>query len=139
MCTPQAGGDATVRWKTLPLSVPQLHFFIFKTEDFKSYQPISSVCTHTFWVFYLFLFYVYECFDGCLCNTCTQYLWRPEEGISSPGTGIKDGCQRPLGCWEENPCHLEGQPVLLTSEPSLPLPFIFFFFFFFMDLSLFTI
>ena len=42
----------------------------------------------------------------------------------SPGTGIRDSCELPCGCWELNPGPLEEQPVLLTAEPSLqPLSF----------------
>ena len=32
---------------------------------------------------------------------------------------ITDGCESPCGCWELNLGPLEGQPVLLTSEPPL--------------------
>jgi hypothetical protein len=46
-------------------------------------------------------------------------LWRPEEGIRSPGPGVRDGCEPPYGCKESNPGPLQEQPVLLTSEPSL--------------------
>ena len=32
-------------------------------------------------------------------------------------------CEPPCGCWKLNPGPLEGQPVLLTAEPSLqPCP-----------------
>lgn len=42
----------------------------------------------------------------------------PWEGVRSPGT---DSCQTPMGrCWDLNPSSLEKQPVLLTTEPSLP-------------------
>jgi hypothetical protein len=32
---------------------------------------------------------------------------------------ITDGCEPPCGCWELNSGPLEGQPLLLTSEPAL--------------------
>jgi len=35
---------------------------------------------------------------------------------------ITDGCEPPCGCWELNSGPLEGQLVLLTSEPSLQHP-----------------
>jgi hypothetical protein len=36
-----------------------------------------------------------------------------------PGTGVTDGYEPSCGCWEPNPCSLEEQPMLLTSEQSL--------------------
>lgn len=30
-------------------------------------------------------------------TVCMQCLWRPEEGVGSPGTGITDGCWPPVG------------------------------------------
>ena len=50
---------------------------------------------------------------------CEWSVWwpgRPEEGITSPGTGVTDGCELPYGCWESDPGHLEEQPV--AAEPS---------------------
>ena len=44
---------------------------------------------------------------------------RTQEGIGSPGTRIKDGCEQSCDCWELNPGPLEGNPVLLTSGLSL--------------------
>ena len=38
-----------------------------------------------------------------------QYLWKPEESVSSHGTGITDGGQPLSGCWEENQVPLEKQ------------------------------
>ena len=38
---------------------------------------------------------------------------RPEEGIGSPGTGVRDSCKPPCECWELNLDPLEGQQVLL--------------------------
>ena len=43
-------------------------------------------------------------------------MWRPQEGVRCPGTGVTDGCELPCGCWELNPGPLEK---LLTAEPSL--------------------
>jgi hypothetical protein len=37
-----------------------------------------------------------------------------EEGIRSPGTGVRGGCELPCGCWELNSGPLEEYPVLLT-------------------------
>ena len=49
---------------------------------------------------------------GCLCTVC---IWRPEEGVRAPRTGITDGCELPYGCREWS---LEEQPVPLTAETS---------------------
>jgi hypothetical protein len=45
------------------------------------------------------------------------HLWYGD-GRSS-GTGVIDSCELPRGCWELNSGPLEGQPVLLTTEPFL--------------------
>jgi hypothetical protein len=42
-------------------------------------------------------------------------LWRPEEGVRSPGTRVTDGCEPLCGCWEP----LQEQLTRLTAEPSL--------------------
>ena len=61
----------------------------------------------------------------CLCalpacmyvyHVCAWCLWRPEEGIRSPGTGVTDGCEPPYGYWESNLGPLEEQQVLLKAE-----------------------
>jgi hypothetical protein len=44
------------------------------------------------------------------------YLWRPEEHVGCPGTGVTGICELPCRCWELNPESLEDQPVLLTAE-----------------------
>jgi hypothetical protein len=49
-----------------------------------------------------------------VCHVCVQYLWRPEEGIRSPGVVI---CH--VGRRESNPGPLEKQPVFPMAEPSL--------------------
>ncbi|XP_052046945.1 exportin-7 isoform X2 [Apodemus sylvaticus] len=49
---------------------------------------------------------------------------KPEENMSSPGTGITGGCELPYGCWELNRGPPEEQPVLLNAEPSLQLPLL---------------
>ena len=41
-------------------------------------------------------------------------------GYWIPGTGVMDGCELPpCVCWELNPGPLQGQRVLLTTEPFL--------------------
>ena len=42
----------------------------------------------------------------------------PEKGINP----IADGCEPPCGCWDLNSGPLEGQSVLLTTEPSHQTP-----------------
>ena len=53
---------------------------------------------------------------------CAWYLWRPEEDVGSPETGITNGFESPCECWELNLGPLQEQ-MLLMAEPSLqPLP-----------------
>eukprot|EP00073_Rattus_norvegicus_P019278 XP_006228535.1 PREDICTED: B-cell lymphoma 3 protein isoform X1 [Rattus norvegicus] len=55
-------------------------------------------------------------------SLCTRYLQcplRPEESIRSPRTGITNTCKLQCECWNSNPVPLEGEPGLLTNEPSL--------------------
>jgi hypothetical protein len=42
------------------------------------------------------------------------------EDVRFPETELKDSCKLPCLCWELNPGPLEEQPLLLTTEPSLP-------------------
>jgi hypothetical protein len=57
--------------------------------------------------------------DACLCIACVQCLWRPEEDISSPGTGVTDVYNPPSGLLGVEPGPLKEQQVLLTTGPSL--------------------
>lgn len=47
------------------------------------------------------------------------FLGRPEEGIGSPETQVREGCQLPCEGWESTLGLLEAQPVLLSTQPSL--------------------
>lgn len=40
------------------------------------------------------------------------FLWRSEEGVRSPETGVTGGCEPPSGCWESNLGSLEEHPSL---------------------------
>jgi len=53
-----------------------------------------------------------------------QCLQSPEEGIRSPGTGVRDSCELPCGCWESNTSPLEEISVLLIIEPSPQSPLL---------------
>jgi hypothetical protein len=55
------------------------------------------------------------CWPGCF-GCVNSVLWEP--GDTGP-TGAGDNCELTCGCWELNPCPLEGQPALLTSTLSL--------------------
>lgn len=57
-----------------------------------------------------------------MCQTHAWCLWKSEEGIGSPETGVTDGWEAPCGCWEMNTGTLKEQQVLLTVEPSFQLP-----------------
>jgi hypothetical protein len=63
---------------------------------------------------------------ACMCIIDVQCLWRPEEGIGSPGTVVTDGCELFRGCWElklvlckSSKCSYPGShlsPAMLVSE-----------------------
>lgn len=48
------------------------------------------------------LFHYFVHIDVCLSTTCTQYPWRPDEGVSTPEPDITDGYEASHGCWELN-------------------------------------
>jgi hypothetical protein len=58
---------------------------------------------------------LFVCLFVCLfiiCNSCLQTLQERESDL------VMDGCEPPCGCWDLNSGPLEGQSVLLTTEPS---------------------
>ena len=64
-------------------------------------------------------------------TVCAVHAWcpkRPEERIGVARTGVTGSCESPCGCWESSPGPQEGQPVLLTAEPS-PQPWTCLFYF----------
>lgn len=46
----------------------------------------------------------------------------PEEDVGAPVTGVAGCSELPWECWAPNLGLLQGQPVLLTTEPSPLLP-----------------
>lgn len=54
-----------------------------------------------------------------------HFLQRPERGIRSSGTGHRNGCERPSGCWVSNLGALQEQPVLvnlwISPAPTAPV------------------
>ena len=67
-----------------------------------SLQCHSLSTIHIVIFFVLLLYYVYECFAymyssvPCVCLVSE----RPEEGIRSPGTWVRNCCELPCGYWE---------------------------------------
>lgn len=55
----------------------------------------------------------------CMSTTCVQCLQQPEEGVTTPGTGVNDGCEPPCRCLELNLSPLEKQQVLIMAKPFL--------------------
>lgn len=53
----------------------------------------------------------------CVCITCIQCPWSPEEDVDSPGIGVMDGHELPHGCWELSPGPLQEQQVVLSPPP----------------------
>ena len=73
---------------------------------------------------YSSLFYVYwclVCMTVGLCTKCLHCLWRTEEGVRSPGTGVTEGCWPLLRVLETERGGLVEQPVFLVGEPLLQL------------------
>lgn len=75
---------------------------ILSTESYLSGLWFCSV--FFFLIFYLIILDV-MCVDMCECfaylyvyTTCIQCPWKSEEGIGSPGTGVRDGYEPPYGC-----------------------------------------
>jgi hypothetical protein len=55
------------------------------------------------------------CLHVCLC---TMYLYRPEENIGPPESGVTDSCEPPCGCWESNLDPLEKTAKALLNHLS---------------------
>ena len=55
---------------------------------------------------------------------CAWCLWRSEEGVGSPGIGVRDGFELPWGSWESILGPVEEHPILVTAKSSLQTPFI---------------
>lgn len=68
--------------------------------------------------------YICVCLHVYMLAICVQGLKRPEEGIKSPRTEVKDNYKLSYRCWKPNLGPLDDQRVLSTAEPSLlPLAF----------------
>lgn len=59
------------------------------------------------------------CMHTCVLAWC---LWRPEEGIRSPKTGVIQSCKFPRGWQEPKSGPLQEKQVPLTAKPSLQPP-----------------
>lgn len=55
----------------------------------------------------------------CLSSLFMQCPQKPEDGAGSLGNRLRDGCGPLSGCWKLDQSLLEGQPVILTTEPPL--------------------
>lgn len=72
-----------------------------------------STCCARYLLKYYFIIYV------CMLivqHVGTCYLWRPEEGVTSSGSGLRGGCEPRNKCWEPKPGPLQEQLVLLIAE-----------------------
>lgn len=54
----------------------------------------------------------------CMCTMCMPGTFGAEESAGCPGTGVTDDFKLPCRYWKPNPGPLQGQQVLLNSEPS---------------------
>lgn len=66
--------------------------------------------------FYLFIFICMSLLSVCMFM---YHVWLCCPWHSSSGAGIADCCELSCGCQGSNPGPLEGQPLLLTPQPSL--------------------
>ena len=99
-----------------------LYFLIFSERS-----GITDTNPHLFLFFKLLFYYYFVSVGGALHTWTSVYqvcAWcshRPEEGIRSPGTGVKGGCKLPCECWELNLGPLKEQltfkPVSHLSSP----------------------
>ena len=94
-----------------------IHFFLFWNGLMFCYF-IVCLFIDCFPSFLIFLCVWLFCLHVCMCTTCMQCLWRPEEGSRFPGTGITSGCEPPCGCGNWTQVLWKEQQVLLTNEPS---------------------
>jgi hypothetical protein len=60
-----------------------------------------------------------------VCVMRAWYPQRPEEGIVTLGTGVRNGFELPRECRKLNLGPLEEKPVLLTAKPSAAPLFVF--------------
>lgn len=71
---------------------PGFIFLLFKNRFIYLFIYLSNYS-----LIHSFISLVYECL-ACFCLfTCVPWLWRPEEGARTPGTGVKDSCEPPWG------------------------------------------
>lgn len=75
-------------------------------------KKLSSVLKGSLCVFLKDLFIFISCvwmvsLRICMCTTCMQCSWRPEEGTTDLRTGVMDGCELSCECWELNPGPLQ--------------------------------
>lgn len=62
-----------------------------------------NLVLYSYWNHFLkdwFIFYLYRfCLHLCVCAPPTQYTWRPDEVLGSPGL-VMNGWELTCGCWE---------------------------------------
>lgn len=56
--------------------------------------------------------------NACL-QVCARPMLRPEDGVGTSATEVKDGCKLPCRCQELNLCPLKEQPMLFMPESLL--------------------
>jgi hypothetical protein len=82
---------------------------------YKQYLFLSDTFYHSFF------FSVYEVLPTFMSvfHIFAWYPQRPKEGVTSPRTGVKKGCELPCGCWEVNLGPLEEKPPSFSDESTL--------------------
>lgn len=110
---------ATHFWYCLRCKLPVLLKFVFNLSF--SRDTLTKVC---------FRFDFIPCISVppaymCVHHMCSWCLWRSEEGITAPGTGVMDGCNYlgDAGNWTSVLC--ENKCSWLSSHLSNPKPLCF--------------
>ena len=86
---------------------------------FQQICPPSIVCFCLLCILKCLLSTWIICIHAYLYHMYVWYLQRSEEGIRSPGTGVRDGYEGSCGCWELTLSLQKEQPVIWTGGPPL--------------------
>lgn len=105
------------------VSVMMLCIFSSIWNSYNKIELKSLNCSLCAFLFYFFNVPECFCLRVCLCTTCFQCPQRPQEGDTTPRTGVPDGCKPPSECWEVS--HALCKSITYSIEPSLQPPWVF--------------
>lgn len=102
-----------------PLSYLTNTDFDFTSRSYKlSRLALDSLCSidRPWIILHAWVFYVYASMNAYCVQAWHLGVGR---GDQIPGTGVRDGCEPPRGCWGQDLGPFQEHPVLLIPEPSL--------------------